>query len=171
VQVPLRWATAAAMLVALGWAKQGEAHDGERTRRAVNSLYVEVGGGGAFYSLNYERTFWRDFSARVGLEVLPVSLWIGGPASTFLVSGASWHGLGNGNHAFEVGAGAVLGYAASGNVGNAYAGLVAWPTASVGYRFQPLGGGFLLRAGISAVPAPVPTPVFPWPYLAFGGTF
>jgi hypothetical protein len=41
----------------------------------------------------------------------------------------------------------------------------------VGYRFQPPGGGFVLRTGLSPVFAGSSIPVLPWPYLALGGAF
>ncbi|MGH7272255.1 MAG: hypothetical protein ACREJ3_17635, partial [Polyangiaceae bacterium] len=45
------------------------------------------------------------------------------------------------------------------------------PCALVGYRFQPPGGGFVFRVGMSAIFAGSTLPVLPWPYLALGGAF
>ena len=80
-------------------------------READNSLYLELGGSGAVYSLNYERFVHDDVSLRVGFGYVSLKgANIDGGTVTADVSmltipvTASYLGIGSGNHRLELGA-------------------------------------------------------------------
>lgn len=138
-----------------------------KPRTANNVLYAEFLGPGIAWSVNYERTFLRDFSARGGFSIVPT---VDG-APVILPITLAYHGAGNGVHSLELAAGvdvAVL-FSEGSYRGNHYnpgvdvAGLV-----SLGYRLQPLDGGFFLRAGLDVLFSQT---VYPWPHLSMGATF
>jgi hypothetical protein len=148
-------------------------------REANNSLYLELGGNGAIYSLNYERFLRDDVSLRVGFGYVSLEgAKINGGTVTHDVSlltipvTASYLGMGSGNHRLELGAGAVFAdIAGSSSSDGAEAfgsasGVVG--TAVAGYRYVRPGGGFTFRAAF--------TPLFgeggfqPWAGIAFGYT-
>ncbi len=158
--------------------------DDERT--ANNAVYAEGLGPGLYYSINYDRSF-GDFAARVGFGYLSVSASSssGGTEQTASASffsipiTLSYLGIGSKRNMLELGAGATILHVGAGGSGfdtsssnsaNASATMVL-PVGMVGYRFQPPGGGFVLRAGISPVLAGSIIPVLPLPYLALGGAF
>src|SRR5205085_6470816 len=77
-------------------------------RSANNSFYVEGGGPGLLYSLNYERLVENDWGMRVGLSYTSFSASAGGSSAsasfaTFPVT-VSYLGVSSGNHALELGA-------------------------------------------------------------------
>jgi hypothetical protein len=86
-------------------------------REANNSLYLELGGSGAVYSLNYERFVQGDVSLRVGFGYVSLkgANINGGTVAndialvTIPVS-ASYLGVGSGIHRLVLGAGVVLAY-------------------------------------------------------------
>jgi hypothetical protein len=78
--------------------------------------------------------------------------------------------LGAGATIFHVGAGASSFNTSSSSSAND-ASTIVLPVGIVGYRYQPPGGGFVLRTGLSPVFAGSSIPVLPWPYLALGGAF
>lgn len=149
----------------------------EPAREANNSLYLELGGNGAIYSLNYERFVHDDVSLRVGLGYVSLKgANINGGTVTDDISlltipvTASYLGIGSGNHRLELGAGAVFADitgSSSSDGAQAFgssSGVVG--TAIAGYRYVRPGGGFTFRAAF--------TPLFgeggfqPWAGVAFG---
>jgi hypothetical protein len=149
-------------------------------REANNSLYLELGGSGAVYSLNYERFVQRDVSLRVGFGYVSLKgaeisggTVVNEIALLTIPVTASYLGIGSGNHRLELGAGAVFARitgettsdgakafgSASGVVG----------TAIAGYRYVRPDGGFTFRAAF--------TPLFgeggfqPWAGVALGYSF
>jgi hypothetical protein len=158
--------------------------DEERT--ANNAVYLEGLGPALFYSINYDRSF-GDFAARVGFGYISVSATSSSgdtqqtaSASFFAVPiTVSYLGVGSKRNMLELGAGATIFHVGAGASGfdtsssssaNGSATIVL-PVGIVGYRYQPPGGGFLLRTGVSPVFAGSSIPVLPWPYLALGGAF
>lgn len=136
---------------------------GERTAR--NGLFVELGGNAIIYSLNYERFVTDNAAIRAGFG------WIGVTASatdgystdtasasfTMIPLTASYLGLRSGNHALELGGGAVI-VTVSGSVSNDASGAEAFGSASgvvgtgiVGWRYAPLNGGFNFRVAYTPV--------------------
>jgi hypothetical protein len=154
----------------------------DEARTARNTLYVELLGSGALYSLNYERFFTDDISARVG------AMYLGLDASSVSTTGVasasanllvvpvtvSYLGLSSGAHAFELGAGVDIVYfsaSAKDSTGTSAfgSGSGVGGTAIIGYRYAPKNGGFNFRAAL--------TPLFgqggflPWFGLSFGYGF
>jgi hypothetical protein len=157
-------------------------------RTANNAIYLEGLGPGLVYSINYDRSF-GDFAGRVGFGYL--SLSVSGSSSdgqTQETSSASfiavpitvsYLGIGSKRNMLELGLGATIWHVGAGastidakstSSANESATLVL-PVGIVGYRYQPPGGGFLFRAGLSPLFAGSSIPVLPWPYLALGGAF
>src|SRR5688572_22993531 len=115
----------------------------EKPATASNALYVELGGNGAWYSVNYERYLRDDASVRVGAMYMSVEATAGESSAS-----ASWLaipvminylGLRAGNHALELGAGVdVMHFSAGSSAFDATAsasGVVPVGTATLGYRY------------------------------------
>ncbi len=142
----------------------------ERTAR--NGLYVELGGNGGVWSLNYERFLTDDLSLRIGGSYTSITDTAGTSVTlaTFPLT-ASWLGLRSGGHALELGAGVVFASAtlSTGNFGAEAFGSAAIGTAIVGYRYAPLDGGFTLR--LAFTPLFGNGQIFASAGLAVGGLF
>ena len=160
-----------------------EAPPEERT--ANNAIYGEGLGPGLLYSVNYDRTF-GDFAGRLGFGYVSLS----SSASSNGVSASnsaslitvpitlSYIGIGSKKHMFEIGGGVTVVHLGAGatsfaaddsKTASGSANFVLGDVI-VGYRLQPPGGGFLLRAGLSPIIGAA-NAVLPWPYLALGGCF
>jgi hypothetical protein len=154
-------------------------------RDANNSFFLEGGGPGLLYSVNYERVVEKDFGLRVGFSYTSLSASAGGTSASasFIAIPvvASYLGLREGNHILELGAGATAVYASGSGSFGAYAGagsgLVPLGTALIGYRRQPVNGGFQFRVGLEALvgkglalsnPNPDSIGVLPWMYMSLG---
>jgi hypothetical protein len=155
-------------------------------RSANNAVYIEGLGPALFYSINYDRSF-GDFAARVGFGYLSVSAGASSGSSGASASASffsvpitvSYLGIGSKRNMLELGAGATIfhvgagasGFDTSSSSSASGSSTFVLPVGVVGYRFQPPGGGFVLRTGLSPVFAGSSIPVLPWPYLALGGAF
>jgi hypothetical protein len=155
-------------------------------RDANNSVFIEGGGPGLLYSLNYEHLFDDDLGIRVGFSYQPLSATASsgggsGPASIIVVPILANYLASYGSSALELGGGATLIRADGAASGNGLAvsgsGTTVLGTAIMGYRRQPLDGGFQLRIGIEALvgkglalskPDPNKVGVLPWLYLSLG---
>jgi hypothetical protein len=160
-------------------------------RTAPNSIFLEGGGPGLAYSVNFERVFADDFGLRVGFSYLSLTATAGSGTSTASASATLWTvpvlldylGLGWGNNALELGAGAtVVGFSGAGTAGpiaGSGSGTVMLGTALLGYRRQPPDGGFQFRIGLEALVGkglaisetdrnPDKVGVLPWMYLSIG---
>jgi len=148
---------------------------------AGNALYVELGGNGAWYSLNYERYLRDDASVRVGAMYMSVEASAGEASAN-----ASWLavpimfnylGLHAGSHALELGAGVdVMHFSAGASSFDATAsaeGVVPVPTATIGYRYASRDGGFLFKAGYTPLffVTTDEKQVFHWGGMSFGYRF
>lgn len=158
--------------------------DDERT--ANNAVYAEGLGPALFYSINYDRSF-GDFAGRIGFGYLSVSAVSSSGDSQETASASffavpitvSYLGIGSKKHMLELGAGATIfhvgagasGFDTSSSSSASSSSTIVLPAGIIGYRLQPPGGGFLLRAGVSPIFAGSTIPVLPWPYLALGGAF
>jgi hypothetical protein len=150
---------------------------GERTAR--NGLYVELGGAGAFYSLNYERFVHDDVSLRFGASHVSfretsTGTWpaAGKSSLTLVPLTASYLGLRSGSHALELGGGAVIANIAGDgstdfDVFGSGSGVVG--TGILGYRLAPLGAGFCFR--VAYTPFVARGGLFDWFGVALGGLF
>jgi hypothetical protein len=160
-------------------------------RGAANSIFLEGGGPGLAYSLNYERVFQDDFGLRVGFSYLSISGTFSSGSSSGTGSATLWTvpvmfdylGLGWGNSALELGAGAtIVGLSGSGTLGpfaGSASGQLLFGTAILGYRRQPPSGGFQFRVGLEALVGkglamsetdrnPDKVGVLPWMYMSLG---
>lgn len=158
---------------------------GRDDRDANNSFFLEGAGPGLLYSINYERIVESDWALRVGFSYASISAssgsssasasWVAVPVT------ASYLGLREGNHVLELGVGATGIYASgAGSIGvNAASGsgMTALGTAMIGYRRQPVNGGFQFRIGFEALagkglafnnPDPNAFGVLPWVYMSLG---
>jgi hypothetical protein len=158
-------------------------------RTASNNFFLEGGGPGLIYSLNYERILEQDFGLRVGFsyQSFTATASSGGSSGSASVSFvtvpviASYLGVSSGNHVLELGAGGTAVYASGSASGTGLAasgsGMMALGTALIGYRRQPVNGGFQFRVGVEALagkglsisnPDPNKFGVLPWMYLSLG---
>jgi hypothetical protein len=156
-------------------------------RDANNSVFIEGGGPGLLYSINYELLFDDDFGIRAGFSY-----------QSLLASGSSGSGSASVNvftipilanrlisfgssSALELGGGATIIKAEGAASGNGVAvsgpGTIVVGTGILGYRRQPVDGGFQFRIGIEALvgkglalsnPDPNKLGVLPWMYLSIG---
>jgi hypothetical protein len=153
----------------------------EEPRKAHNVIFLELGGNGLVYSINYERLIDEtDFSLRVGASYISIGASSGGSTAsaslmTFPVLGNYY--LGGKNHKLQLGAGLTFMQitvgAGGGKSGLVEAsGFVPAPTAVIGYRYIPARGGFAFSVGFT--PFIIPSGdkvVFPWAGISFGGIF
>jgi len=154
-------------------------------RDASNSLFVEGGGPGLLYSINYELLFDDDFGIRAGFSYQPLSAAgsSGGSSSVrlFTVPILANYLVSFGSSAIELGGGATLikaeGAASGNGLAVSGAGTTVLGTAILGYRRQPADGGFQFRIGVEALvgkglalsnPDPNKLGVLPWMYLSIG---
>ncbi len=168
----------------LGWVKPACAESPEEVygdRNANNSVYLEGLGPGLVYTLNYDRVLGDDFSLRAGFglvlgeeksasgekSIKPLILSI--PVMLNYIGGGSrWSML-------EVGAGLVLLHVGA-RVSYIYVqkrdDAETSPVAAglIGYRYQPPNGGFMFRAGVTALVGRYGfLPL--WPYASVGWAF
>jgi len=126
---------------------------------ANNALYVELGGNGGFYTINYERFLRRDASVRVGLMYMSISASAGSgmDSASAKVTWTSvpvmfqYLGIAAGSHALELAGGVNMMYM-SGNASTfdstaSASGVIPVGTATLGYRYSDPTGGFVFRAG------------------------
>jgi len=159
----------------------GSASPDPEARTARNAVYLELGGPGLAYSLNYERYILNDVSLRMGgsYMVWGTSGSAGHPAwwLAFPIM-LNFLGVYAGSHALDLGGGLVMIYCST-DLSSICDddGLAPKGGLSLGYRFAPADGGFLFRAAI--------TPLFnfstktsekfpfvsPWGGLSFGAAF
>ncbi|MGM0545609.1 MAG: hypothetical protein ACQEST_02710 [Bacteroidota bacterium] len=137
-----------------------------------NSVYFEALGNGIIYTVNYDRKFTDHFGARGGFMIIS-----GRDEETNESAGIGIFPLmanylaGSGNHRLELGAGLIVATIGANleDHGRISEQGVGGPTTTFGYRYQPAGGGFLFRAGL--------TPFFSggtpylWGGLSLGYTF
>ena len=138
--------------------------------KAPNAVYFELFGNGLLYSLNYDRLLTPKIAARVGFMGLAAaddSSSAGVIATPLMVS----YLFGEGNSHFETGIGVML---AAGGVESvegfedeSFCGAVG--TATLGYRYQRPGGGFVFRAGVT--PMFNTSNVAPWFGISLGYGF
>jgi hypothetical protein len=140
--------------------------------------------------LNYERILEQDYGLRIGVsyQSFSGSASSGGSSASASVAVvtvpviASYLGISSGNHVLELGVGGTAVYASGSVSGNGMStngsGMMALGTALIGYRRQPVDGGFQFRVGIEALVGkglslsspydPNAIGVLPWMYLSLG---
>jgi hypothetical protein len=151
-----------------------EAVEVVKVREANNVIYGDFGGYGIESSIYYERIF-GDMAPRVGIgykEQGNADENVDRGTLTMVPVGVSYLGFGS-KHVLEVGAGGTLvfaeGEAEQYGVDAEGSGFGGWGGVNVGYRRQPLDGGFVFRAGVTQLITPdgFKMPV----YLSAGGAF
>ena len=146
----------------------------------AKSIYLEAGGPGSFYSLNYDTRFKKKqngLGARIGITYILVD-----NENSIAIPFALNYLFGKQKHYFELGAGATYFYDfktdysllfneeppyISAKLSKFGSGVIG--TFSAGYRYQPLKGGFTFRAGNSIIFKKDFLPL--WPYVSVGYTF
>lgn len=149
-------------------------------RTAHNSIFIELGGNGGIYTINYDRIVSDNFSLRAGLGYMAIGATAssGGSSASASVSMTmipviANFMVGSNNHKLELGAGLTFFHMSgtSSSLGNTVkaSGFSPVGTAVAGYRYVPHKGGFTFRAGV--------TPLFttedflPWGGVSFGYLF
>lgn len=128
-----------------------------------NAMYVEAGGPGYLYSINYDYRITREVGFRVGFTT-----W--SPVTTFPVTLNLL--IGNNTHHLEVGIGADLGFTDF-NLSFLESALRAGEavgTCTIGYRYQPDDGGFVFRIDFTPL-FPPKKGVYPWGGISLGYAF
>jgi len=135
-----------------------------KDRPSPNSIFLELGGAGIFYSLNYERRVIDDLGVRLGFGYFGVGASVSS-GDTSASAGYSiisvpltvqYLGVRSGKHGLEAGGGVNFAYesgvatATSGGTTASASGSVFTPMGlvHVGYRLHPVGkAGFHFRVG------------------------
>lgn len=134
---------------------------------ANNSVYIELGGNGALYSLNYEKNFDAVWGLRVGLAAVTSRhhLGLGIP---MLVN--KYWGNESSAHKFETGIGATyFSYGRTSSIfSHDHSDYIA-PTASVGYRYLPITKGMTYK--VAFTPLVIGNAFIPWVGFSVGTTF
>jgi hypothetical protein len=137
------------LLVAVFWLisiSEGKSQDIQLSK---NSLYLELLGSGGLYSFNYERYFSQKISGRIGFSTFSITGTLESETATktritvfpVLITYLS----GKGKSHFEIAGGMLSGLETEANASYAIIDL----TAFIGYRYQPPGGGFIFRIGLT----------------------
>ena len=140
-----------------------------------NSVFAELGGSAGLISLNFDKRFSKSpegFGVRIGAGYMA---WQDTEIFNFpiLVN----YLAGNNGKYLEMGFGPTIGYAQERSEPNDQGlsfepGINFYGTINLGYRYQPVEGGFNFRAGLSPILNFSPIDIFPiWPYLSFGYSF
>ncbi len=168
------------LLLSLLIPRLAQAQTPSRTFTARNTVYVELAGKGAVYSLNYDRIFRQGsltWSLRAGAMYWPQSTLAG---SSLFVPIALNAFTGKRNHHLEFSLGQTLRYFVGYRVeGQSVKGKLDYPLTfvGIGYRYQKPGGG--LFASVTALPSLRPyrgvdglrVDYLPWLGLGIGRSF
>lgn len=118
-------------------------------REAKNAIYVEAFGPGLLYSVNYERFVAKEFSVRAGFS----SFTLGqsdGDNTTIVVPVMGTYFAGEGSNKLEIGVGIDFWAEREPHDSNNLMLLIT----SLGYRYQPVDGGFQFRVVATPLIAP-----------------
>ncbi|HEX3770118.1 MAG TPA: hypothetical protein VHV30_04605 [Polyangiaceae bacterium] len=143
-------------------------------RTANNSFFIQLGGAGLFYSINFERIFGdSDVSVRFGFGYVHLDGTIFGHLfneEDITVPGilSYYVGLG-GPHKIQIGLGAMLLYQQYDGNGPVATRTTMNFSTVLGYRYLPVDGG--INFGISFTPCFEPGTTLPWGGVDFGVGF
>ena len=117
------------------------------SRKAV---YLELGGEGVFYSVNFDYRFSRHFCGRIGFTHFTLEDFFFEDLSITAFPIIAEYLVGGGNHFLELGAGVIPVWGSSTFRFIKASGDTFTPvgTASIGYRYQPADGGLIFKVGI-----------------------
>lgn len=135
------------------------------TDRPPQAAFAELGGAALLFSINYDRRFSNrtdGFGFRAGIGGLLDDIGFG----SMMVFGVN-HLVGNNKKGrfFESGINYSLLTHRDYDFDNGFISL------TMGYRSQPVQGGFCFRAGINPIYVPRDRFFVPWPYLSVGYNF
>ncbi|MDQ3557327.1 MAG: hypothetical protein M3409_11220 [Gemmatimonadota bacterium] len=162
--------TGVAVLFLMGLLVSPIRADAQELPRARNAAYLELLGNGLLYSVNYDRLFSERISGRVGAALLAAdSSESAGRVLAVPIMVNYLAGTGNGRLEAGIGALVLTGEAENveGSGNESFAGVAG--TATLGYRYQPLNGGFVFRAGFT--PLLSGGRFFPWLGISAGYAF
>jgi hypothetical protein len=138
-----------------------------------NQVYLELGGCGLTYSINYERLLSENFALRGGIGITPGWFFFDGAIFTIPVTGS--YLIGDGFSKLELGLGAtyltstdieVFGLLPAGS-----SSLIAFD-GIIGYRGGRPQGGFIFRIAFAPMYSPEFDPEFiPYGLISFGFSF
>jgi hypothetical protein len=127
-----------------------------------SAIFLELGGNGLLYSINYEIRFLEQFSGRAGFGFFNVAVYeadrgVDQAVGVALIPLMVNTFVGRGRHQLEIGAGPLVGLAGTGvdrvERGSAFVEVgdlsIAGYTSNLGYRYQRRGGGLLVRAMVT----------------------
>lgn len=182
--MPMKSMSMSALFVCGLLGSSATANAAETPQKSISSeprhaVYLELGGPGMLYSLNYEHFIGRQFSIRGGLSLFGLrENTTGDTLGGFAVPVTGQYLLGRGAHHLELGLGLMTGVLWSDL--NSYRksesfGLIA-ATATVGYRYQPPRQGFLFRVALTPLYGgsrfePLGLPITPWGSISAGYAF
>jgi len=138
----------------------------------ANQVYLELGGCGLTYTLNYERLLSHNFALRGGIGVTPGLLFVDGTMFTIPVTGS--YLIGEGYSKLELGLGATYLTTTDVDVFGLPAGsssLIAFD-GIIGYRGGNPNGGFVFRIAFNPMYSSDFDPNFiPYGLVSFGFSF
>ncbi len=114
-----------------------------------NTVYAELGGNAALYSINYDRLLLKDVSVRAGIGVFTLEDDLGLAVSITAIPVTGSYLLGNGPNKAEVGLGILIvsGKLDLGTISDS--GVLG--TGILGYRHQKEAGGIMFKAAITPI--------------------
>jgi hypothetical protein len=135
-----------------------------------DSIYGEFLGSGGIYSINYDRLFTPNIGARIGFSYLSFERDIIIPETTMYFFPISFnYYAGDGNSKLELGAGMTVVTGTVDWFGMKEYGSVVVGNFNIGYRYEPIDGGFFFRIGFT--PFVTAEGIQPWGGLGIGATF
>lgn len=135
-------------------------------RPSQSALYAQFLGPAGMLGVGFSHRPWATLAIDAGVGGFAISLeraTLSGAAISVGVSGL----FGRGNHSFELGAGGAVLF--THELGESDVVPVVGP--HLGYRYQPVGGGWFVRATVHGVVNFRNGSVTPWPGLSLGGTW
>jgi hypothetical protein len=128
---------------------------------STSAMYIEAGGNGLHYSVNYEGRLASIVSARFGFMATNQTVIEGSSEAhvgVLIMPVMATVLMGSGTHRLELGAGPLIGFAGTGVTAVRRGGAeiavqdmdIAGITSAIGYRYHPPRGGLLLR--VTATP-------------------
>jgi hypothetical protein len=134
-----------------------------------HAMYMEIGGQGVLYTLNYDYRFAKFFAARVGFThyTIPNFFFSDLTVTAFPIMGEFL--VGGKEHFFEIGLGIMptIGESSFHFFSSSKSAVVG--TANIGYRYQPSDEGLLFRASLPIFVTS--TGVGAWGGVSFGYAF
>lgn len=171
------------LFIMLAASLQLEAQESAPPATAKNAVYLELGGNGVYYSLNYEKIFYQrglfKSAARIGVSAFPKNIETETKTYWDAALPLELIGLiGRSKHHLELGVGYTPYYYADtkfeiGSRGfefDRYRYSAVMPF-RLGYRYQKPEGGFLFRAGYMPVLSFHPDTIRPWTWVYGGISF